>query len=45
MTVKLPQPKEKWEFAKKIVVYDWRSLFLFNRHSKFRRLVVGITES
>ena len=34
-----------WEYAKKIVVYDYRSLYLFHHRCWFRRLVVGITEN
>jgi len=32
------------EHAQKIVVYDYRSLFLFHHSTKFRRILVAITE-
>jgi len=36
---------EKWEYASKIVVYDWKSLYLFDEKTRCRRILVAIVES
>ena len=36
--------KRSWEYAKKICVYDARSLYLFHHSTYFRKLMVGISE-
>ena len=44
-TISIIANKEGYEFSSKIVIYDGKSLYLFDHKTTFRRVIVGISEA
>jgi hypothetical protein len=45
MIKSLKSKREPWEYSQKVVIYDVRSLYLFDHKNVFRRGVIALAES